>query len=230
MHLECPECKTKFLIDPAKLGDKGRKVRCGKCSHIWHQEPAAPEQAKLEADVKKEQAENLRKAAQQKARKEEPALPVVYEKKHAPKFLKIAAAVLLFVNIITFVMLSKDIIGQTKFYDLIGQYNTAGVMIDDVQMLAPHESEEKMIYSIDWRIKNNSKSKRELPARRISLLDADMQPLLRSEIASGDSEGDGGVLAAGGIFEYKSNTVEDLGKLGRYIALEIGNPFELSTR
>lgn len=39
MKLTCPSCGTSFFIGDAILGDKGRKVRCSKCKHIWHQAP-----------------------------------------------------------------------------------------------------------------------------------------------------------------------------------------------
>lgn len=40
MILTCPNCATRYMIDPVKLGGRGRLVRCGKCSHIWHQNPS----------------------------------------------------------------------------------------------------------------------------------------------------------------------------------------------
>ncbi len=44
MIISCPECTTKFSIADAVLGERGRKVRCYKCGHTWHQTPenAAP--------------------------------------------------------------------------------------------------------------------------------------------------------------------------------------------
>ncbi|WP_337997635.1 DUF3426 domain-containing protein [Oleispirillum naphthae] len=41
MIISCPECATKFSIADAILGTKGRKVRCFKCGHTWHQMPEA---------------------------------------------------------------------------------------------------------------------------------------------------------------------------------------------
>lgn len=42
MILNCPKCSTRFLIDPNHLGTTGRNVRCGACSHEWHQDPEKP--------------------------------------------------------------------------------------------------------------------------------------------------------------------------------------------
>jgi predicted Zn finger-like uncharacterized protein len=47
MIISCPECATKFTIADGLLGERGRKVRCFKCGHTWHQMPerSAPEAA-----------------------------------------------------------------------------------------------------------------------------------------------------------------------------------------
>lgn len=37
MYIACPECNTKFVVTPEQIGQQGRKVKCSKCSHIWHQ-------------------------------------------------------------------------------------------------------------------------------------------------------------------------------------------------
>ena len=37
MYIVCPECDAKFVINPEQIGKHGRKVKCSKCSHIWHQ-------------------------------------------------------------------------------------------------------------------------------------------------------------------------------------------------
>ncbi|QJE71820.1 hypothetical protein HHL28_00655 [Aerophototrophica crusticola] len=43
MILTCPSCTKRFLLDAALLGT-GRRVKCGNCGHVWHQDPP-PKQA-----------------------------------------------------------------------------------------------------------------------------------------------------------------------------------------
>ncbi len=44
MILTCPECRTRYLVDPANLRPSGRTVRCGKCQHTWR-EASPPDSA-----------------------------------------------------------------------------------------------------------------------------------------------------------------------------------------
>lgn len=49
MIVTCPECSTRYLVDPRALGATGRVVRCASCSHTWHQ--AAPDDAPRRVDL-----------------------------------------------------------------------------------------------------------------------------------------------------------------------------------
>ncbi len=48
MILTCPDCSTRFAVDASKLGPDGRRVKCGKCAHIWYESPPETEP---EADI-----------------------------------------------------------------------------------------------------------------------------------------------------------------------------------
>lgn len=48
MLISCPECETSFTVPANALGEKGRKVKCSKCSHVWHQNPVEFKKEKLD--------------------------------------------------------------------------------------------------------------------------------------------------------------------------------------
>jgi predicted Zn finger-like uncharacterized protein len=41
MILTCPQCSTRYHVDPASLGATGRRVRCAECGNRWLAKPAS---------------------------------------------------------------------------------------------------------------------------------------------------------------------------------------------
>jgi predicted Zn finger-like uncharacterized protein len=54
MKVNCPECSQHFSVPDKAIGPKGRKLRCSKCGHQWHQmlEEEAPKKKKKAAPKK----------------------------------------------------------------------------------------------------------------------------------------------------------------------------------
>tara|TARA_R110002110_G_scaffold85816_4_gene223872 strand:- start:215995 stop:216660 length:666 start_codon:yes stop_codon:yes gene_type:complete len=52
MILSCPDCHTRFAIDAAHLAPDGRRVKCGKCAHVWYESmPESDEDAPIPIEV-----------------------------------------------------------------------------------------------------------------------------------------------------------------------------------
>lgn len=39
MIVACPSCATRFRLDPLALKPAGRRLKCGRCGHVWHHGP-----------------------------------------------------------------------------------------------------------------------------------------------------------------------------------------------
>jgi predicted Zn finger-like uncharacterized protein len=37
MVVTCPNCRSRYAVDPLKIGPAGRTVECARCHHQWHQ-------------------------------------------------------------------------------------------------------------------------------------------------------------------------------------------------
>ena len=221
MILTCNDCEAKFLIKAEDIGDKGRRVRCGACGSVWFEKPAAPVIAVQEKEIAEAQTENLKEVVRKQAAGIKPSLPTVYEPVAAPKWLKAAVVVLTIANVGAFIFLNKSLIGQTTFYDMVGQYQTADMAITNASLVA--EKGEKK-YAVQWSVINNSKAKRDLPARRIKLLDKDLN------IIKENSDNASKVVEPGQIFPLPPNNIPNKDGKVKYVVLEIGNPYELMRR
>ena len=42
MIVTCPSCSTRYLVDPAAIGQGGRRVKCARCGHLWRESAVEP--------------------------------------------------------------------------------------------------------------------------------------------------------------------------------------------
>ena len=229
MILTCSECKTNFLISPEILGEKGKKVRCGNCAYVWHQQPPSPEIKKAVEQVKKEQEANLKKAVKEKAEGKEPSLPAVVEEKKKPRLKKVAVILLVLANAATFAVTQKDKIGDFEI-PVIGDYNTDSVIIINPQILeskeiaSPINGAKTLTHYVKWDIANQNEFQSSFPAFKVGLYDENLKQI---------SEGNknlGGVLKPKEIRKLLPVEVSDANKMGSYIIVDIGSPIELMKR
>ena len=57
MIIECPNCHSRFKINPAALGSSGRELLCSKCRHVWHQDPLKTDDFSSQAIADEEAAQ-----------------------------------------------------------------------------------------------------------------------------------------------------------------------------
>lgn len=48
MIVTCPNCATRYIVDPQALGAMGRTVRCANCQNTWHQDAPADQPRSLD--------------------------------------------------------------------------------------------------------------------------------------------------------------------------------------
>ena len=155
MIVRCSACRTRYLVDPAALGEAGRRVRCTNCGHVWHQTPAA------------EAAEAPDKAA--------PAVPL----DRPPAWAGWAAAGLFVIAALAGLALARNAIvtswpGTVSIYDAVGLPIQApqaqGLRIVDVQSERVKDG-DRTILLVRGAVENTTEKGRRLPPLRAVLAD-----------------------------------------------------------
>lgn len=176
MILTCPACATRYMVDPAVLGEDGRAVRCAKCGETWRQQ----------ADADAPPAGDLAPAPDG-IRPIPPGsnLPVPAPAKHSrrPLFLGLGvAAALLAVGIGAAVMRDELVAAwpaSARLYDAVGlpvETLGAGLQLQNVRSERRDDGEASEIV-IQGQIANVSDVQRSVPMLRAVALDAEKREL-----------------------------------------------------
>ena len=233
MILTCPNCETRYLVDPAAIGMDGRQVRCANCSHEWF-EPA-PEQQPLPEppampdlssfDTPADDALERRKAYKVN-------LPVVVDEPKLPGGLIAGFCIVLIATLlISGTIYHRSVMKYAPFtkgiYSVFGLYPTKGLMLSDV-MLTKKSSIKGSAYLVDCKIINVTKNEQITPGMMISLLDKDGNVITQQK----ETTNEGKSIAAGSTIACDQIKVElnSRSKNAQKIRLDIGNAYDLFIR
>jgi len=187
MIVTCPTCSTRYLVETQKLGAQGRMVRCGSCTHTWYQAP--PEDMTPRVELASPAPEP------QPGIVERRGLPAIPRKRRRWGAV-VASLVLLLVLAAAGwgAIFMRDrvmaLVPQTaKIYSRLGlaasqpQFG-AGL---EVRGVTPRRTttNDQPVLAIDGMIVNLSASPRRVPQLKVTLRDANDQPLTSWTFSAG---------------------------------------------
>ena len=155
MIVRCSSCATRYLVDVPTLGATGRRVRCTRCGHVWHQTPTA--------DAPEVSGQT--------------AQPVPLDR--PPAWAGWAAAGLFVIAALAGLALARNAIvagwpGTVSIYDAVGLPIQApqaqGLRIVDVQSERVKEG-DRIILLVRGAVENTAEKGRRLPPLRAVLVD-----------------------------------------------------------
>lgn len=177
MILTCPECSTRFQLDPAQLGAKGRTVRCANCGHRWLAKP--PEDTPAAIDFPPPEPVASRGEARRR-----PARPP------EPRRAALGSASLVgwLVGVLVVLLMASAIIGRNEIvagfpasasiYERLGLPITIqlGLQFEDVESEKLSDGGVPILI-VKGMVVNVAEGERMVPPIKITLLDGDGREL-----------------------------------------------------
>lgn len=204
MILTCPECATRYEVDGSKFPADGRKVRCKKCGHVWHQaaETQDAERAEIEeavfnppppeapppeapAEEPESQPEPQWRAPSEDDETIAPATPALAKRLPATGMLTAAGWVGLVAVILVIGWSAASYRSQivnawprsASLFSRLGMgVNTRGIDFTDVRHTNEIEDGQPVLV-ITGKLVNVSGRKLDVPPLRVTLSDASKRPL-----------------------------------------------------
>lgn len=191
MIVTCPSCSTRYLVDPAALGETGRTVRCARCGETWLQAP--PEDLPKRVDVA---------AAPERVRPIPPGsnLPALPGRRRSRAWLGWAALIVVLVGAAAGAVLARDRViavwpEAKRLYSLVGlaeQPAAQAFELRDVKQSTFVEG-DKTVVVVTGKIVNVSSQRMTVPRvvarvydRKAKVLDEWKFSPVRAELAPGE--------------------------------------------
>ena len=154
MIITCESCSTQFAVPANAIPPGGRKVKCVKCAHVWHQNP-------LEDLVDTSKIEKAPKEV--KPVPKGSSLPVVRRQLKATGGQKFAFVFFLVCALLAASIAYRDHIPQLKpLYDALGMKSTEGLVFSSFKT-EREKVENKWKFIINTMITNESNETRNVP-------------------------------------------------------------------
>lgn len=175
MIVTCPSCATRYLVDPAALGEAGRTVRCARCAHTWMQPP--PDDMPRRVDVADAPAE----AAPIPPGSIPPAAP---EGRRGAGWLGWAALAVVIAGVLGGAVLARDAVVAewplaARLYAMAGLVEAAPAQPLTLRNVTQSSSieGERLVVVVTGEIVNESATPREIPSLVAKIVDKDQRVL-----------------------------------------------------
>ena len=171
MIINCPSCETRYLVDPAALGEAGRQVRCARCGHVWREAPPADTPQRIETTAPPEA-----NGTQAYSRSNLPAL--VTRRRRSNRLGWVVVALIPVILVAGLALGRNEIVGawppSARLYDAVGlpveARNIHGLRISNVDSERLQEGGVSILL-VRGAIENTTGQRQAIPAIRAALKD-----------------------------------------------------------
>ncbi|MFN9791215.1 MAG: DUF3426 domain-containing protein [Holosporales bacterium] len=183
MIVNCPACGVRFLVPDEALGATGRKVRCGSCSHTWHQ---APETLITGQEYKTATPEprQVFTPAEAKSNRVVPARRQGFARR--ARRLALAATMVLLIGGGGILTMPRQIVSAwepiARFYTHLGitvPVLGEGLTFDKIELYTRRNSDDSFTVLVHGQVINNAATPRAVPKVLVSLRDPTKRPVLQ---------------------------------------------------
>lgn len=210
MIVTCEKCKTQYALSSELVGENGRKVKCSKCTHVWHQLPLEDltDTSKIEEAPKK--LNKVPKGAN---------LPTVNDY-NVGFGLKVSFALTLILAIFLGILSQGE---SNSFANLVGMKETDGLVFENFKVEKQRVG-NRLEFRINGIIENESEEVMEVPDIALTVLSSGGRKMGGITIEPSKR-----VLEAGEKIDVQTE-INNVSGSADNIVLDIGDAWEMSFR